>query len=280
MNDLLIDGDILCYRAAAAAQHKVYQVFSNGEILSTHRYLKEARKWVGNQSDMEIKSFTEYEHIANALSNARTILNKVLDKFDAHQHYKLYLTGTTNYRDSMAVTHEYKGNRKDTPKPYYLKDVRKYYLDNFNTYLIEGTEADDQLGIEHYSMFEMFGGEDDCPSILVSIDKDLKMIPGWNYDFVKEELTWIDEFEGIKWFYTQLLTGDTTDNIKGIHKLGIKTAQKLLKDCTTEKDMFRVCGLAYACAPDMEPDPESRLIENAHLLWIQREKDKLWTIPI
>ena len=55
--------------------------------------------------------------------------NRLFERLDTYK-YKVYLTGKGNFREQLAVSHTYKGNRKkEKPKWYgyikdYLKDVR------------------------------------------------------------------------------------------------------------------------------------------------------------
>jgi 5'-3' exonuclease len=58
------------------------------------------------------------------------------------------------------------------------------------------------------------------PTVICSIDKDLHQIPGLHYNFVKKEWSQIEPWDGLKWFYQQLLIGDSTDGIKGCSGIG------------------------------------------------------------
>jgi DNA polymerase-1 len=66
-------------------------------------------------------------------------------------------------------------------------------------------------------------------AIAVTIDKDLRSVPGWHWNPDKEEApVLVDEALADRNFYTQWLTGDSTDNVPGIWKLGPKKAAALL----------------------------------------------------
>ena len=79
----------------------------------------------------------------------------------------------------------------------------------------------------------------------------------------------MSDFDGLKFFYTQILTGDRADNIKGLYGVGPKKAEKMLAECKTEADMYEECLHQYG-------GEEYRVIENARLLWLRREPDQLW----
>lgn len=175
-----------------------------------------------------------------------------------------YLTGKGNFRNEVAITAPYKGTRK-ADKPYHFGLLREYMQKSWGFIEVEGMEADDKLGIEAYK-------HDPEETIIVSIDKDLDMIRGNHYNFVKEVQYEITEEEAIRNFYLQMLTGDKVDNIIGLAGIGPVKSKKMLADCKTEKEMYDVVLKAY----DNNLD---RVIENGRLLWILREEGQVWQPP-
>jgi 5'-3' exonuclease len=102
------------------------------------------------------------------------------------------------------------------------------------------------------------------------------MAYGWHYRWDKDEKYWVEPDEADEFFYMQLLAGDQqVDNIHGIKGIGLKTAKKILTDCPDNKSRYERCLEKYTEAGMTYWD----LLENANLLWIQREKDKLWQPP-
>lgn len=176
-----------------------------------------------------------------------------------------YLTGSGNFRKEIAKTAPYKGNRV-MAKPYHYQLLREYMERAWGFEVIDGMEADDAIGIEAYR------NEPD-ETIIVSIDKDLNMIRGHHYNFVKEEKYFITEEEAIRNFYLQILTGDKVDNIIGLDGIGPVKSKKLLKDCNTELEMYEAVLKAY-------DGDEARVLENARLLWILREEKQVWQPPV
>ncbi len=85
-------------------------------------------------------------------------------------------------------------------------------------------------------------------------------------------MTKVSEWDGLLFFYTQVLTGDNADNIKGLYGVGPKKAAKLLEGCETEQDLYVAVLQAYA-------GDEDRVIENARLLWLRRYEGQLWEPP-
>ena len=176
-----------------------------------------------------------------------------------------YLTGKGNFRNEIAVTAPYKGTRI-AAKPYHFQLLREYMERAWGFEVVDGIEADDALGIESYR------NEPD-ETIIVSIDKDLNMIRGHHYNFVKEEKYYVTEKDAIRNFYLQILTGDKVDNIIGLQGIGPVKSKKLLQDCTTELEMYETVLKAY-------DGNEVRVLENARLLWILREEKQVWQPPV
>jgi 5'-3' exonuclease len=65
-----------------------------------------------------------------------------------------------------------------------------------------------------------------------------------------------------------VLTGDRTDNIIGLKGIGPKKAEKLLKDCKTEREYYDACLKAY-------DGNQLRVDENLNLLWLRREPNQV-----
>ena len=184
--------------------------------------------------------------------------------FNGFGEYQGYLTGKKNFRNEIAVTAPYKGNRKSA-KPKHYQLLRDYMESAWAFTMIEDQEADDAIGIAAY---EMEVGE----YCICSIDKDLDMLRGDHYNFVKDERYFITEEEGIKNFYKQLLMGDRVDNIIGIKGIGTVKAERLLKECKNENEMYLAILEAY-------DGNAERVLENGRLLWIRRQHNQLWTPP-
>lgn len=176
-----------------------------------------------------------------------------------------YLTGKQNYRFDIAKTAPYKGTRV-SEKPKHLGIIRQYMIDAWAFSVQEYQEADDAIGIRAYSL-----GEEDY--VICSIDKDLDNIRGKHYNFVKNEHYTITEEVAIKNFYRQVLTGDRVDNVPGLAGIGPKKADKILKDCSTEEDLYKAVLEAYDGNVEL-------MTEMAQLLWIRRKEGELWQPPV
>jgi len=86
-----------------------------------------------------------------------------------------------------------------------------------------------------------------------------------------KEFTNVTKEEGTRFFYQQMITGDTSDNILGIRGLGKVKASKLLKD-TARKDWDNMIIDLYIKEFGYE-EGRNRCVQNSQLLWIlQRDK--------
>ena len=187
----------------------------------------------------------------------------LLMEIDTTQWYG-YLTGTKNFRNDIAVTAPYKGQRTGK-RPKHYDALRRWLLESWHFEVHEGLEADDCVAMK---ATELAG----TPFVICSIDKDLDQLIGEHYNYVKKEFYTLDERQATLNFYRQILTGDRIDNIIGIKGIGIRRADKILKDCNDAAEMFKACVDAYEGNVD-------RVVENARLLWLKRSIDDEWKPP-
>ena len=204
----------------------------------------------------------ENDSLNIAIHRVETLLDELLTKTGADS-YRAFLSGKSNFRKTIYP--EYKANRT-APKPVHLEALREYALEKQNAELAPDTlEADDALGINQ---------TDD--TIIVSLDKDLLMVPGKHFSWEIKGKGWTkpDKFteqtklEGLRLFFEQCLKGDTADNIKGIEKIGNKRAKSMLADCVTEQQMFDAVRNAYG--------NDDEFIMNASVLWIMQHEEDVW----
>ena len=184
--------------------------------------------------------------------------------FNGFEDYTGYISGKQNFRTDIAKTAPYKGNRK-APKPKHYDALREYLLKDWEFTLVEGQEADDAIGIRAYEL-------DPEEFSICTIDKDLDMIRGNHYNFVKDLFYDVTEEEALFNFYKQILTGDRVDNIIGLKGIGDVKAKRILEECKTENEMYLAVLEAY------EGNSE-RVLENGQLLWIRRKENEVWLPP-
>lgn len=275
------DGDLLIYRAGFAAEKMRYKVFSpDGDYLETYDSAKEADAYIrqfeeNEQFGVYREGVRDVEPVANALHNAKSILRTTCQQLQSDDLI-VYLSGPTNFRDGVATLKPYKGNRDPDHKPVHGPAIKEFLHKNYDVVVSEDEEADDVVAYSHYRMWQ----EDELSTILCSTDKDLNMVPGLHYNFVKEERYYVTPEEGLRWFYTQLLMGDSTDNIPGIPRVGKVKAERALEDVPDDDGGLAMYAKVLSFYEDAyRDDPMAALMENAHLLWMRREPNEWWSPP-
>lgn len=189
------------------------------------------------------------------------------DELNECTDHKFYISGSENFRFAIAKTHPYKGNRENLKRPKHLQALRDHIVKKWDANISENMEADDVVCIQANA---------NPKSIICHIDKDLDQIPGSHYNYVKKEFYNVGKFEGLTKLYTQALTGDTIDNVKGVRGIGPVKAKKLLKDCFTESDLYKTVLSVYTNSME---NGEERLHENMNLLYLLKHEDDKWTPP-
>jgi hypothetical protein len=271
-----IDGDIFRYRCAFAAERTKYLV----EIVNAsghHEYarfdLKKEAEAYGERvtKGVEGASYTlwsrrDLQPLENCLQIVKSCLENTLNEIGAVD-YRIWLSGSKNFRDKVAVTRPYKGNRDGTPKPAYYMDVADYLVGSWNATYTDGIEADDAIGIA--AMEAKAAGKDYC---IVSNDKDLLQIPGTHYNWVTKEFSTVSPKEAKSQLFSQILSGDSTDNVPGLEGIGPATAAKILEGAQSPEEMVdRVVGQYQLNAPSMDVGL-SYLMEQWALVYILRNK--------
>lgn len=226
---ILIDGDMLVYRVGFACDNETKKVATR----TLDNYLSE-------------------------------MITDLSDHYDTNT---VYLTGKGNFRDEIATTQSYKGDRKEKRKPVHKKLLRDFMVTEWNAEVVDGMEADDAIAIKATEL--------DHKAIICSLDKDFKQVPCPMYDYTKKKMKPTTPEDAIRWLYKQALMGDRVDNIPGIHGIGPKTADKIIDPCTTEWECYSTCLTHYW---DNELD-EDRLLESLQLLYLLRSPDDKYEKP-
>jgi len=156
----------------------------------------------------------------------------ILGRFD-YPEYRIYLTGKRNFRNKVSTT--YKANRDPSKRPRYYKAIREYLVDFYDAEVTDGYEADDAIGMNHVP------GQ----TVVISYDKDLRCLEGTHFNWVKNEVFEVKYPENVWFFCYQLMVGDTSDNIKGVPKIGDKKARKLLDLSLSPEDWFEIVKQKY-----------------------------------
>lgn len=172
--------------------------------------------WVNQETE-------DWDIVKNAVDNYL----KEIFKNTEGTHFVLCLTVGRCFRYEAAKTKPYKGNRKDVKKPKYFDRIKEYFITHYKAfYSIDKYEADDLIFILKSQYEEKYP---EAEVILCINDKDCLQYPGEYYDYHKSVLISLGEKEANYNKLTQLLIGDSTDNINLIEGLGKKTAERILE---------------------------------------------------
>lgn len=270
----LIDGDLLSYEVSSCGQLK--------DELTGETIIKSFDS-VSELLDQKIK-----EIVAESFSDEEPRLYLTGDEMLLYHVNRARVRNgddikvfTPNFRHEVAKTKPYKGNRHQE-KPYHFHNLRAYMLSQYDCVVTDGIEADDLICIDMY--------KDKDNTICCTRDKDLRMCPGWHYGWacgkqpsfgpeLVDELGRIElssgsskkiKGTGILFFYSQLITGDTVDNIPGLPKRGPVYAYNLLSECKSEIDCYNAVTQAYEEHYGKEAW-EDVFREQVDLLWMIRE---------
>lgn len=236
---LLIDSDFISYEAAFSVQKTRVCVYYDSVfwfMVEGKRNFTAFLKANGLKDDPLV---TSSDHVALgplklAYYNCNQSLKKVFSDCKS-KDYTMILSCEENYRKDKYP--DYKANR-GAPRPIYYQEIRDYLITRWGAIITEdGIEADDLVAIRQCKDLKnletgMFNTQELANTIIVSKDKDLRTVPGWNYSPITREVIWIEDHEAIKFFWTQMLTGDTSDGIKGIKGIGPVKAEKILSEDT------------------------------------------------
>lgn len=289
-----LDADFLIYAAGFAAQkthlalvpHDAVEPAVRFEGNATSSARDKLKAWTADITkdtpDFKLEEWghvyerIEVEPLENALHTVKLQLHKLLErvegKFGLQPELGVYLTGTGNFREKIATIRPYKGNRPPWHRPRLYREIRQYLVQQWGAQVIHDQEADDEVAIRQTQ-----AEQEGRPSVIVGIDKDLWQVPGWHYSTLKDAFARVSPALGLRLFYRQLLTGDQTDNIGGVYRLGEVKAKKLIEPGMTEPTMLTVCKDAYQASLDKYgaercgyADAAEALAENANLLWLRR----------
>ena len=201
-----------------------------------------------------------------ALLRADELMHRILQETDSDT-YKTFLTGGDNYR--YKYNPEYKANRKDVPRPAHLQAVREYLCTEWGASVEDGQEADDAMGIYQTANKD---------TIICSIDKDLLMIPGEHYDFVKSIRRDVYNIPAIRHFYCQLIMGDRTDNVFGFDGSARQKVPKKLEHVMEQLENFDDELDMFGFVRDLYNNDDT-LLMNGICLWIRRQEGEIWQFP-
>ena len=192
---LLIDADVLAFEAAVVAEESIQW---KDELWTVH-------------ADM-------------ALAKAR-VVNRIVEFQEKlkTENVVLCLSDRANFRRKLNP--DYKANRSKSRLPIILRQVKQWIIDELGGVLWANLEADDVISILATDKAM------DEETIVVSIDKDFKSVPGIFFDYNKGEYHQPSEEEADNYHLIQTIAGDHTDGYSGVPGVGVVKAQRMLEGC-------------------------------------------------
>ena len=185
---------------------------------SCYKPKEEEGSFFENLEDVIIKFDETFQRVINELSELYDV-NEVLVFNDSRGNFR------------KLITKKYKANRVDQKKPPLLSKIHEHVTKTYKGIQGCGMETDDLVAAHWKSLSDIYGRD---KVIIVSIDKDYLQFPALIYKYNKKEILDISEYDSLKNFYTQMIVGDTADNVNYFKGKGIKFAQKYYEDCDTK----------------------------------------------
>jgi hypothetical protein len=286
---VLVDSDVFAYACGGATQKTRYDVSAVdvGDLLIDEAILdsmQEVKAWQAEFPEgtvFSVAKLVEAEPVSHALQmvnvSIRAIEEEVARAGIEYDRLELFLTGKGNFRERIATIKGYKANRDRNERPVHYQAIRDFLTSRYGAVTVEGYEADDALSMAAFA---------DPTVVIVSGDKDLKNVPGRNYNARTRTWTTITKEAALVHFYRQLVTGDTVDNIGGCFKSGPAVAEKSITEDMSEYAMYARClelyqdSLGRKGCPYVEMGAEAALLENARLLHLLRHPGDVWHPPV
>ena len=248
MTTLLIDADIVAYKAAARNQ-QTYKF----EIGDCHHIDEEQAK---RDVDAVIGEYCD-------ILKSNTVIVCLTDP-------------AVNFRKQLCDS--YKSNRSKTEKPLLLNYIKGYLSEEYDCYLRERLEADDVMGIlaTHPTLINDH-------TIIVSEDKDMRTIPADVYHPHRPEngVMHISELDAHRFHMYQVIVGDPTDGYggcPGVGKASVYAEEVLGAD---QDELWDIVLEAYASKGLTEDDAilQARFARILHArdYNFKTKKIKLWT---
>lgn len=195
---LLIDADLIAYRATAALQQTI--------------------DWNGDGSCVSVDG-----RLDEAKAEAKRVVEWFMDGLKGTDLVICLSDDVQNFRKKIDPT--YKQARTAVERPVHLYDLKEWMGEEWPSRLIPTFEADDVAGI---LATEPHRGS----RIIVSSDKDMQTVPGLlcrpDYETGKLKVQSISEEEADRFHLWQTICGDVVDGYPGCPGAGPKAAERLL----------------------------------------------------
>lgn len=258
---LIVDGDLVAYRHAAAAEERTILAKSvksgNVKEFKNRTELKKFLKDKGLEykaEDFKIEDVQKPADVSIALATTKNLLDKLQEAAWA-DNVEIFIGSGKTFRHDLPLPSPYKSNREDNLRPVHLDAVRSYMRKKYSAQVVSnGMEVDDVVTIRSYEYFN--AGKE---VVLASVDKDsyqcqeIVVLNWMKEQWQLEKIPVVGSLwknntvikgDGLKFLAFQVLAGDTADTYCGYDlskiKYGPTKAMKALEDAQTEQAVIQV----------------------------------------
>lgn len=270
---VLIDGDVLVHMACWQKPLRKDAIEKKQKEIDILRHFKEHEKADKAQKKLDEASLTWQPTLRKAQNRYKHFMRHVLTSNRTDEFSIAIGNPKNNWRLDIHPEYKlHKGRTGGKPRAPYIQELRMWAVDYYDGHYCEGYEADDairiwatRLGLGNY--------------VVCSVDKDLNLIPGHHFNPKEQNISkqsWYMEPEAsAMFFWEQMLTGDSIDNIPGIKGIGPKKAEAILEPCSNEQE----CKEAVVRQYDLKYGEEGyeQLLFNGQLLHIWTTKGDKWS---
>lgn len=254
---LVIDGDILAYKVAAACEKRSITVTNSKGKTKSFKTRTKFKEWCEDKgktySDYSIEDVQTPESIDYCLGTLKRALANLIKRTDA-THVEIYVEGAGNFRKGLPLISPYK-DRHDSIRPVYLSECKDYLLQVKDAIKVKGRETDDFFQQRLYEL-----KQEGINSLGYTNDKDAKQ--EWRYAITlyNPDTDEINTYKGgagelwntsngikgsgLVWLIFQNMLYDKIDNycMNQFYKknYGEKSFYKDFKDLKTEKEVLQL----------------------------------------
>lgn len=253
---LILDGDSIAYRCAAAAEERyikvTHQPSQQTKIFKHRTEFKKVMQERGKEitADYLIEDCQDPEPIAYCLSTINNHIKRIADKVEPDE-IKIFAGEQFNFRLELNLPVKYKGNRAESIRPVHLKEAKKYLQTKFKAQEAVGHEVDDACS---YSAYDALRAGD--KAVMYFYEKDQYQLDGvtllYDNDFMDYEV--VPELGnlrleksavkglGLKFLAYQWICSDPVDcycayDLSKV-RFGAKSAYNVLNDKQTTQEVL------------------------------------------
>ncbi|TXG84991.1 MAG: hypothetical protein E6R13_02480 [Spirochaetes bacterium] len=174
-----------------------------------------------DEDGIPVKKDGKFVYIEKTIDEMYTCADQIMSsilKLSKAKGYIAYVKGKGNFRYS--TNSDYKANR---PKesPHWWKSVKQYLITNWFAVEVNDIEVDDAVNITRLNVSNSF---------ICAIDKDLLLLEGKHYNWRKNEWIEVSKEEAYTKFWSDMIIGQSGDNVKGIPGKGPVAAAEIMAD--------------------------------------------------